>query len=192
MKKKKNCILVAINILIVIISSIICLKRSVFYFNEEDTFMAIGSILMILLPPSIYVLEKIIKKEINEVIKLGFLSFVLTGGVLGAIGDLYNKVVHYDKVVHFISGIMISLFIMYLYKNFYNKKLSKKTIFLIVVISNITIASLWEIFEFLFDILFDKNAQKGNSDTMLDMITAITGGIITFFSYIKMRINKPY
>lgn len=186
----KRRVLITINILIIIISITICLRRSIFYFNEEDTFMTISSILMILLPLYIYVLEKIIKKEIGEIVKLIFLSFVLAAGVLGAIGDLYNKIAYYDKIVHFASGVLISLFTMYLYESFYKKKLNKKIAFLIMVISNIAIASLWEIFEFLFDILFEKNAQKGNTDTMLDMIAAITGGIITFLPWVLIKSNK--
>lgn len=190
MRKKKNKTLIIINFLIIIISTIICLNRSVFYLSEGNNFMAISSILMIFLPLSIYVLEKIIKKEIGEIVKLVFLLFVLAAGVLGAIGNLYNEITYYDKLVHFISGVLVSLLVILLSKLFYKEEPNKKILFLIIVVLNLAIASLWEIFEFLFDTLFDKNAQKGNTDTMLDMITAFIGGILTFLPCIRSRIYK--
>ena len=98
--------------------------------------------------------------------------------------------------MHFLSGILtayIGLYLIMLLKS-YNKK---NIIFNIIFIIGFTlsIAFFWEVFEFVNDSLFGKDAQNvlttGVDDTMWDMIVAFLGSIIISIIYIvEVKTNK--
>ncbi|HHT38218.1 MAG TPA: DUF2238 domain-containing protein [Mollicutes bacterium] len=185
MKKSKATPLLKLNIAITILSIVICISYAILYLTKNDVFMMISSMLMILLPLFVFVLEKIIKTRIDETLKLSYLLFILGSGIFGAIGDFYSKVMFYDKLIHFTSGMFVTVISIILLERLYKTKINKREFFLLITVINIAVATTWEIVEFFFDLIFNKNAQKGNTDTMLDIITAIIGGFFISIPYIK-------
>jgi hypothetical protein len=179
MARKKLSPLSVINISIIVISIIVCIIFSVNYLIKKDYLMAVSSIVVIILPFAIYIFERIIKKIIPDDIKLSYLAFVLLSAVLGAIANLYGNLYFYDKIVHFLSGVVIALAFFIGLKFFdENIRYKKWIIILGTTIFNAGVAAFWEICEFYFDMVFNKHVQRGLTDTMTDMIAAIIGCII--------------
>jgi len=106
--------------------------------------------------------------------------FVITSMFFGKTLNAYAIIPYYDKLLHFISGFIIApigydLFI-YLKKD----NQSKLLLFLFTVLFSASLASLWEIFEFTSDSLFNTLSQNNSlSDTMIDIILGTASGIIS-------------
>ena len=143
-----------------------------------------------------WIIKKLFKIEIPSNLITTYLIFVFMAHFLGSILDFYHIFNNYDKIMHFLSGILtayIGLYLIMLLKS-YNKK---NIIFNIIFIIGFTlsIAFFWEVFEFVNDSLFGKDAQNvlttGVDDTMWDMIVAFLGSIIISIIYIvEVKTNK--
>jgi uncharacterized membrane protein YjdF len=189
--KKEFKILSTLNIFLIVLSLATLLFLAVNYYTEKDYFMMISCILVMILPFLIYLFEILFNRKISTKAKFLYLIFVYLSAVLGAVGNFYNDVFMYDKVVHFVSGILSSALFLTVVK-YYDKKrtYTKKILFFSTLCFSSTIAVLWEICEFSFDFVFGKNAQKGNNDTMLDMIVAIVACIVFAAIYINEKDKK--
>lgn len=122
--------------------------------------------------------------------KFIYYLFIFIAHFLGAIMNLYKRIIYYDLFVHFISG-MVFFYISYLIlvktnSHQYKNKLINFLYFLGVVSFS---ALVWEILEFSGDILLNNNFQHsidtGIIDTMGDMIAALFGGLISYLIYLK-------
>ena len=108
--------------------------------------------------------------------------------------NFYNNMYCYDKIIHFLSGIVISfLAIEFLTKiGYYSKNIFYNIIFILGISS--LVAVFWEYFEYISDIIFDKDAQNvlktGVNDTMQDLIVATLGSILLILFDIKFSLNK--
>lgn len=110
--------------------------------------------------------------------------------ILGGVHDFYTKIPYYDKLVHFMLPFFIGLIgflIAYtMYATGRLKASATSTVIFIALIS-LGIGALWEIFEYLSDVLiypvfpyhhFQGNLQQvANVDTMTDLIDDLAGGI---------------
>lgn len=114
--------------------------------------------------------------------------FIFFADFLGCVVNLYNTVSWYDTVVHFSSG-LFTFFVGLFVFNRLDKKFSNiwiKAIFGLSVVC--LVAVIWEIFEFGSDILLgldlQHNTDTGVVDTMIDMISALGGGMIGTVYYL--------
>jgi len=110
-----------------------------------------------------------------------FLSFFL-----GMVGGLYQSTTWYDTFSHFLWGIVVSIFGLYILKLL---KIETNLFFEIIFIFTISLAAsaTWEIFEFMCDRLLDSDMQRkltGVYDTMKDIISATIGSILFVIIYI--------
>lgn len=188
MQKKMSKNLSKINFSIVVFSVFMCIMYATLYFLKQDYLMVFTSLIVMLLPLLIYVVDKITKTIVPDPIKTAYLVFVFASAILGAIGNFYEYIHFYDKIVHFASGLLISSAFAVWYEKLYKKYNIWEIIFSLTCF-NATIAMLWEVFEYTMDLLFDRHVQKGLSDTMTDMIMAVIGGILIAIVYID-RYNK--
>lgn len=115
--------------------------------------------------------------------------FILIADFIGCVCNLYNKVLWYDILVHFLSGMFTFVLALIIFRNISknNNKLPK-ILFSLGLVS--LIAIVWEIFEFSMDSIIHTNLQHnqdtGVIDTMQDMIVATLGGIISaVYTWIK-------
>ena len=98
----------------------------------------------------------------------------------GSILLLYDKLPGYDRVVHYISGIVLGCVgytaMTYLLEL---RKLPRDPAVLIVTAFLFAgmCAGFWEIIEFTMDQLFALDVQHGNTDTMGDIVAGFLGGI---------------
>ena len=139
-------------------------------------------ILTIILP---YILKKIFKLDINETLIFIWIIFIFLAHYLGVALEFYNKWPGFDKVTHFVSGILSG----YVAVLVLNKEKLQKKLFNVLFIVSFTwfCAGMWEVFEFTCNYLFGGDAQKvletGVSDTMWDMIVAFIGSVIVSAIY---------
>lgn len=120
---------------------------------------------------------------------------VLLQLVIGEARDFYTNVPYYDKLVHFVLPMFvgfISFLLFFTMQSTGNLKASKFVTMVLVVLIALGIGALWEIFEYLSDVLiypnvegwhhFQGNAQQSaNDDTMTDLINDTLGGIFGAF-----------
>ena len=133
---------------------------------------------------SINVINVINKKhKVDDKINLIYIIFIILAHFMGVILNLYDKILYYDKFVHFLFG-MVSTYILI---NLINIKCKK------IIVINITmfLATMWEMYEYLCSILFkvdpQNNLTTGVHDTMQDLIVALIGSIIVSIIYNNKR-----
>jgi hypothetical protein len=182
-----------INIGLLLISILVCIVYFFIYLVKNDVFMAISSISAVALPFIPYIIEKMFNIKFPNTVKLGYLMLVFFGVVIGTVVDLYDISPGYDKIVHFFSGMMISMITIYILKYIYKDNKQNMFIYiLLILIFNVAAAGFWEIIEYTYDLVFNGNAQRGLTDTMQDMISALLGSILFISMYtdsIKLKLK---
>lgn len=147
------------------------------------------NIMLILLLIPLLILAIFIGKW-DKKLELVYLIFLFIAYALGYGLDLYNRVYHYDSVVHFIFGIVCSIYAIYVF-DYLNRRNNKNFKSIFIVLFTLALAGLWEIVEFLIDIIFNSNMQRGLTDTMKDIICAlISSGIYALIYSYKNNHNK--
>jgi len=185
-----------INWIIIIGVSIFSLFWLFFGNHEQGLYknLIIISIIPVLLLPTL--LNKFTKFKIEPEIELVYLIFIVLAQFLGGSLNFYYKISFYDKAMHGISGVMTSILaLVILVKSKCYKKNPIWVNVLFIICVTLSVAALWEFFEYINDNIFSKDAQKvlttGVDDTMMDMIMAFIGSIIFSIIYIiEDKLNK--
>lgn len=128
------------------------------------------------------IIRRFLKLKIEDGTELMYLLFVIGAQLVGSIFHAYDLVKYYDKFIHFLSGLLSSIFALTLLNN---TKLKNRTIItdiIFIITFTLAIAGLWEFFEFFSDLILNGDAQRvvtsGVADTMTDMIAAFISSII--------------
>ena len=128
-------------------------------------------------------IEHVTKRKISHGLELAYLFFILISAIIGTGLKVYDMGLVYDKVVHFCSGVLI----VFAVRELWDKEIAKQRAlikFLFYVGIAALIAVTWETYEFTIDRLFGTDMQKviesGVADTMIDMISSVSGAIVTF------------
>lgn len=137
-----------------------------------------------------YLFERFLHVKFSLIVVICFNTFMIFSMLLGSLWRLFIIVPNYDKVIHFLSGILFSVLGYDLYKSGKMNKSSLIWLFLITFSFSMMCGGVWEIYEFTADAITNGNAQvfKGLTersalnDTMLDLVSdcvgAVIGGII--------------
>lgn len=158
----------------------------------------IGFLLTSYLP---VLLELIFKLKVGKITNISYQSFLFFSILVGSIWRMYDKIACYDIIVHALSGVLIALIAYSLFANYRkNNKLSLIWLFILVFSVSMACGGLWEIWEFVTDILLDGNSQRVNGlvgrdavmDTMLDILCDFGGGVIgaIISVFIERKNNK--
>ena len=114
---------------------------------------------------------------------------------LGEFFMFYERVSAWDVILHLFSTSVISLLaFMIVYTLHYTRKLrlSIPLVGFFTVTFAMFVGALWEILEFIVDIVFDTTAQKGLTDTMWDLIyDLIAGVIVAIIGMAYVKYSKP-
>lgn len=154
------------------------------------------------------------KLYIPSVLQVVSLIFIYSHFILGEIFRLYDYSILFDKVLHTTSGIAITILGFSLI-NFLNQsknlylKLSPFFVAFFSFCFSLTIAALWELFEFGVDSIFNSNMQRwkvsvtelsnatldlgrvGLIDSMLDIIVCMLGSLlVSTIGYISLKTKK--
>ncbi len=111
----------------------------------------------------------------------------------GSILKLYDKFPGYDRVVHFISGLILGYIGVYIAEWLFKRLNVHREPVIIVVFGGrfyCTCAGIWEIIEFLTDCVMHMGVQHGNSDTMGDIVAGYLGSVL--FQLHKMFESRAY
>ena len=173
-----------INYLLILIVSISGLYFAIT--TEKELMFILKNISVILSISGLYIIQKLFKTKISDSINFIYIVFIFLAHFLGVIVDLYSKIYWYDKLVHFLSGIVTAFAgIYFLVKNKANKNIVFNILFIISF--SMLIASIWEVFEYLSSCYFNVDPQKvlltGVSDTMGDIIVALLGSLLVSIGY---------
>jgi hypothetical protein len=190
------------------ICSILCALGGLIYYIFRVESVTYFVILEIVLCPFLTLLiplyNKIRKRNIPFLLNVIVATHIFLAVDLGTACGFYNLFQYYDVIVHGLFGLVGGLFL-YTYCVYYlDNQTHKAFILVIVFLCVMGLAGLWEIFEYLCDLVFNGDAQRVQesialgkspiSDTMEDiMITAV--GVLVFYLILlidkkKQRINN--
>lgn len=141
--------------------------------------IALSGIALGLLPVGIILFTKF---ELSLPLISFYIIFLFGSQILGSIYQFYVAYFWWDLFMHFISGILLACLAVDLYKKLLRKdtvsELSTWFVFIFIFSFSIMGSVLWEIYEYVADVLFNMDLQHGNSDTMTDLITDSLGGLV--------------
>lgn len=142
-----------------------------------------------------YVLKRKTGIHIPHVLRIGITIFMFMTLILGEIAGFYTTFKWWDIVLHGVAtaGLTLIGFILLLLFFKQNELRSKTLVASVLAVSfALTLAVVWELYEFFVDILFapDPLMQPSNADTMTDLIISIVGATVVAiggFRYIKWK-----
>lgn len=173
---------------LVVSSILILLYYILFAFDLSGIIYAILMPLFLLVPPIVYKIFRI--KPVPRLSNNVFVFVLFAYGIGIALHKYRDWDPYYDKAVHFFAGY---LFAMIGICAFYYMKREKKidpyhdlpTSLVLAGTFSVTIGAVWEIFEFIVDLLFHTDPQRvadtGVTDTMLDLIADTGGALLAIF-----------
>lgn len=147
-----------------------------YMFSNGDKLFRIVLIIVVLSAMNYFM--KVLHLHKYKKIHTLIIIFIFISMYVGNVLNIYLIIPMYDKILHFISGIIIAYIGIEIFKENINAN-EHKILFLLFVISfSIGCAGIWEIYEFSTDLLFGFNSQNNSlRDTMLDIINGTLGSI---------------
>lgn len=156
-----------------------------------------------------FAIKNTFRVTFSRVTTIAFYVFMFLSAFLGNVLEFYRKFSEWDMLIHLLMGVLISVLSIYILNLTVYKKGSKHNLFftyLFMIVFAVFVASLWEIWEFLGDILFDLGSQRyidyngtlllGKSaifDTMMDIIMGFVGSIVgVIFTALMLKVNKRF
>ena len=145
-------------------------------------------------PPMIHIIGAYISVLTVGIVTIRFpisfflyaLCFDILAAGFGTVLNLYRTIDSYDKIVHFMSGILLAeagrLLVTYLFKRNGVKSLISIELFFSVAFS-FAGAGVWEIYEFMVDTFMGTNMQGGNNNTMGDIVSGVLGSLLFVLVY---------
>ena len=119
------------------------------------------------------------------------LLFDVLATSIGSVINLYKYVGCYDKLVHYLSGILLTeagiIIISYTFKK-RNLKIDHFVKQMFAFFFSVSCAGFWEIYEFTADSILKTNMQGRNENTMGDIVAGVLGALTYIF--ISFLINK--
>lgn len=125
----------------------------------------------------IYFADKKLKIFTVSVYRLVML-FIFLSMYLGKIANLYDLIPIWDKILHFLSGLILTEIGIDVYKRLGGENNEKLQLFFAFLFAAAS-AGIWEIYEFTTDFLFSLTSQNNSlTDTMLDIIFGTLASLI--------------
>ena len=174
---------------LLIVCILLCAFVTIINEFDKGTVIVLKDLSIVLTLTFPYIIRKLFKINISEYFIFIWIIFIFLSHYLGVTLEFYFKWYMFDKLTHFMSGIIsgvVGVLIL-------DKVKCKNVLFNILFILSFTwfCAGMWEMFEFTCNFLFGGDAQRvaltGVSDTMWDMIVAFFGSIIVCFVYYFRR-----
>ncbi|MBS3108848.1 hypothetical protein J4409_03165 [Candidatus Woesearchaeota archaeon] len=172
---------ITLNSLLSIILKIALIILFPYLIYKQQYLFALSALIAIILS----LIPAMLKRNYNINLPWGIdflITFALYLHTLGLTFKWYKTIPYYDILTHVLGTVVIALlgFIIVYTLHFTRKvRLSIPLIGLFTVVFAIAVGSLWEIGEFATDKLLGTEAQRGNFDTMKDLIFDTLAGIVT-------------
>lgn len=126
--------------------------------------------------------------------EVALILFVFMSLVAGEYFNIYGKLLWWDDMLHFISGLVVGYIgLLALHIDDRKKKAVSGPWFAAVFVFSLVVmsAAVWEIFEFSVDQFAQGHMQYGLVDTMMDIIDATAGAlIISFMGFMYYKFSR--
>ena len=154
-------------------------------------------------PPVVVDMWARIRLPLN--LQVQYAVLLIAGPYLGEFFGIYHSWDPWDKVVHFYSGFAIAfglVFALGVVLRRYGLSLPHWFEAVVIIAVKASVALLWEVAEFFWDLALGTSAQDHNFDTMTDMMLGTVPGVIVAaalllhrngqrFSYLDALLNAP-
>lgn len=169
---------------------------SIIWFLKERKLFEFGIVVFCIVSTLILgIVNKKVNKLLDNSIYINLVIFIMVSSLLGSCFKFYS-INHYDDFLHLYSGVLscnVAYLIIRYFKNEENIKMVNK-VFIIIFLFMFTmgVASLWEIMEFSLDNILGTHTQIGGlEDTMIDMVDALIGAVISIPYFIR-KLSDEY
>ena len=95
--------------------------------------------------------------------------------------DLFDRVVHWGKLVHAVEGACLAAVVAVLllgHRDYARTSLANQLAALAAMLVGVTAGVVWELIEFVLDWVADLEVQKSNTDTMTDFLWTDFGVVV--------------
>ena len=168
---------------------------SIIWFLKERKLFEFGIVVFCIVSTLILgIVNKKVNKLLDNSIYINLVIFIMVSSLLGRCFKFYS-INHYDDFLHLYSGILscnVAYLIIRYFNNEENITMGNK-VFVMICLFMFTmgVASLWEIMEFSLDNILGTHTQIGGlEDTMIDMVDALIGAIISIPYFIRKMSDK--
>ncbi len=152
---------------------LITMVRQFFLGNYESVFFCLLTLLLLYIPS---ILQSKINIEIPPALEITIFLFIFSAEILGEINAFYVRIPGWDTMLHTINGFLaaavgFSLVVLLNNNDKLTFELSPMFMALTAFCFSMTVASIWEFFEFGMDYFFLTDMQK---DTVIQAIHTVT------------------
>ena len=154
---------------------------------QRQDMQAVGMGVVALITPWIVpVVMRLCRLKMTEEIWIIDLLFTFFASLMGSCFGGYGEP-FFDKVLHFISGILLTnvgvlLFQWVMHASKWEDAKTWRIFLLFITFANLAAAALWEFYEYFMLVVFNNDAihhfDSGVHDTMTDMLCAFIAGLI--------------
>lgn len=169
---------------------------SIVWFLKERKLFEFGIVFFCIVSTFILgIINKKVNKLLDNSIYINLVIFIMVSSLLGSCFKFYS-INHYDDFLHLYSGVL-SCNIAYLILRYFNneeniKMVNKVFVIIFLFMFTMGVASIWEIMEFSLDNILGTHTQIGGlKDTIIDMIDALIGSIISIPYFIR-KLSDEY
>ncbi|MBE7074643.1 MAG: hypothetical protein E7376_01515 [Clostridiales bacterium] len=157
-----------------------------------------------------FLVKKLFKISFSCVVGIVYYAYMFLAGFLGVVLELYVKLSFWDMIIHFLMGMCVAVLSIYVLNvTVYKKDRSRHNklfTYLFMVSFTMAICAIWEIGEFVFDLIFNMGYQRyvtyagevliGQAalfDTMIDLCFGFGGAIVgVIFTIIAQKIDNNF
>ena len=164
---------------------IFVLLASGIYLWWQDWQSAVSAFLIFLLMLTPTIAKERYSLYLPFSLDLSIVAFIFFTLFLGSVAHFYDKILFFDKLLHFQSGLVLGAtgYILVYILNEHKKNhlnLSPGFVSLFAIVFSISIGVVWEVFEFTSDLILQSSFWQGEgiTDTMLDLIADSVGALV--------------
>ena len=202
-EKKEN--LQWLPLLITLCCAAITLLIYILCIGQNDYVIFLQVISAALIPAILPIVSYATKGKFPLVLNLLFSIHIVLAVDLGCAMSFYDRFYWWDMLMHGCFGLIASMSFYILLLKWNGGKLKRFGFFILIFLSTMGCAAIWEIFEFTWDQILDIDAQRvmesiamGHTpvyDTMMDIIVAIAGIAVFYISllidsFCKSKLGK--
>ena len=139
------------------------------------------------IPAALWAFYRLLRLKYVHQLNFLILAFTVLAYTLGSGLDFYQRLPGYDKLVHMLSGVLVSLLCMALFCALLpGRRPGRRDLPLLLAFTffgSMAVAGLWEIGEYLLSFIIGRDLQNvaatGVGDSMQDMIVCMLGTLAT-------------
>lgn len=154
-------------------------RKDVYHFS-----IGLGTLLI---PLALTLFYKIFHLKRVHQVDFWVVLFSLVGYTCGSVLEFYLMIPNFDKVVHTLSGVLVSMLAYALFRAVKRghavEKKDRALAMLFVFFASMAVAGMWEICEYFVNLITGRDVQRvlatGVGDTMQDMIVCMIGTLIS-------------